>query len=243
MSRRPPVDKTLMDLLKQLKKFDKPAYFHFPVPKSVPGYHELIRTCDCERSWLTPAGPVCAEHPMDFSTMQAKIGRGQYRDLDAFQADLNKIINNCLFFNPVTSEYHQAALALRAVSESLMVVAADTLGGPTAAAAAAAPVVERGRERCAALSWCASASSLIMPVLRLQEARRLAVFVWHKAESLALEQSRGRCTAAGLSGWARGRTAAQEAAHRQGKPVPLRRRCCLCSRGAGCGRRRCPPVD
>lgn len=84
----PPVGE-LLAVLDKIAKIDARLIFAEPVPDDVPKYREIIK------------------EPMDLSTMQRKAKRGKYKSLDAFVADFNLMIRNCMTFNPDTTIFYK----------------------------------------------------------------------------------------------------------------------------------------
>ncbi|OAD52514.1 Peregrin [Eufriesea mexicana] len=77
-----PLESILRSLLEAIKMKDINDVFGQPVnTKEVPDYLEIV------------------SHPMDLSTMQAKIERQEYDTIGAFEADFNLMVNNCLAYN------------------------------------------------------------------------------------------------------------------------------------------------
>ncbi|KIJ49447.1 hypothetical protein M422DRAFT_161098 [Sphaerobolus stellatus SS14] len=60
----------------------------------VPDYYEVIKK------------------PMDFSTMEHKLERNLYSDIDSFLADAQLVFDNCLIYNPEQSVYAKHAMKL-----------------------------------------------------------------------------------------------------------------------------------
>ncbi|RLN44048.1 hypothetical protein BBO99_00002812 [Phytophthora kernoviae] len=84
----PPVDE-LLGVLDKIAKIDARLIFAEPVPDDVPKYRDIIKD------------------PMDLSTMGKKAKRGKYKTLDAFVADFNLMIRNCMTFNPDTTIFYK----------------------------------------------------------------------------------------------------------------------------------------
>jgi hypothetical protein len=84
----PPVEE-LLAVLDKITKTDARLIFAEPVPDDVPKYREIIKD------------------PMDLSTMRRKAKRGKYKTLDAFVADFNLMIRNCMTFNPDTTIFYK----------------------------------------------------------------------------------------------------------------------------------------
>ncbi|POM57477.1 Hypothetical protein PHPALM_38007, partial [Phytophthora palmivora] len=84
----PPVDE-LLTVLDKIAKIDARLIFAEPVPDDVPKYRDIIKD------------------PMDLSTMRRKAKRGKYKTLDAFVADFNLMIRNCMTFNPDTTIFYK----------------------------------------------------------------------------------------------------------------------------------------
>ncbi|OAD78555.1 hypothetical protein PHYBLDRAFT_130768 [Phycomyces blakesleeanus NRRL 1555(-)] len=71
-------------ITRELKKHRDAAPFLHPVDyvkMNVPDYPKVVR------------------HPMDLTTVDRKLSRGQYVDVDAFVADVRLVFNNCYKFN------------------------------------------------------------------------------------------------------------------------------------------------
>lgn len=53
-----------------------------------------------------------ADRSPDFSTMEHKLDRNVYTDVDSFLADANLVFDNCILYNPEGSIYAKGALKL-----------------------------------------------------------------------------------------------------------------------------------
>lgn len=53
------------------------------------------------------------KHPMDLSTMRLKLESFQYSDVDAFEADFNLMIHNCMAYNSKDTIFYRAAVKMR----------------------------------------------------------------------------------------------------------------------------------
>ncbi|KAF4039379.1 Cofactor of BRCA1 (COBRA1) [Phytophthora infestans] len=84
----PPVDE-LLAVLDKIAKIDARLIFAEPVPDDVPKYRDIIKD------------------PMDLSMMRRKAKRGKYKTLEAFVADFNLMIRNCMTFNPDTTIFYK----------------------------------------------------------------------------------------------------------------------------------------
>ncbi|KAG7386945.1 hypothetical protein PHYPSEUDO_014929 [Phytophthora pseudosyringae] len=84
----PPVEE-LLAVLDKIAKIDARLIFAEPVPDDVPKYRDIIKD------------------PMDLSAMRRKAKRGKYKTLDAFVADFNLMIRNCMTFNPDTTIFYK----------------------------------------------------------------------------------------------------------------------------------------
>ncbi|KAJ3797877.1 TATA-binding protein associated factor Taf2 [Lentinula aff. detonsa] len=78
-------EKRCREILKTLGKIPDSAIFLVPVDPvrdGCPTYFEEIK------------------HPMDFGTISAKLGRGEYNSMEGFRKDIELVFNNCRRFNP-----------------------------------------------------------------------------------------------------------------------------------------------
>ena len=83
----------------------------------------LLKTCGKQQwAWFfaQPVDPVALnlpdyfsiiKQPMDFSTIDQKLARGEYIWPKEFQADMELVFNNCTLYNPAGVPVHSAALA------------------------------------------------------------------------------------------------------------------------------------
>ncbi|RLN94327.1 hypothetical protein BBJ28_00024131, partial [Nothophytophthora sp. Chile5] len=85
----PPPVAELLAVLDKIAKLDARLIFADPVPDDVPKYRDIIK------------------EPMDLSTMRRKAKRSKYKTLDAFVADFNLMIRNCMTFNPDTTIFYK----------------------------------------------------------------------------------------------------------------------------------------
>lgn len=89
----------LLEKMKNLKKTKNTAPFLKPVDPvalGIPRYPEIVK------------------HPMDLTTMEAKLKDNQYGSVQAFVDDFNQIIENCRLFNGAAHPVTQSAMALEA---------------------------------------------------------------------------------------------------------------------------------
>ncbi|XP_031548780.1 cat eye syndrome critical region protein 2-like isoform X2 [Actinia tenebrosa] len=87
-------------VLDYLKKHNNAWPFLEPVDESyAPQYHEII------------------EHPMDLSTIEEKLDKGEYKTLDEFQNDMQLMFDNCDEYNGPDSMYTKMANTLKAAFE------------------------------------------------------------------------------------------------------------------------------
>lgn len=90
----------LMDLLRAR---DTGEIFIEPVDQSeVPDYGDVVT------------------HPMDLSTMRAKVDDFQYSSLDEFEADFYLMIENCLAYNAKDTVFYRAALKMKEQGGTLL---------------------------------------------------------------------------------------------------------------------------
>ncbi|KAJ2079734.1 hypothetical protein H4R24_003576 [Coemansia sp. RSA 988] len=59
-------------------------------------------------------------HPMDFATVRQKLLDSDYRDVDAFAADLLLVLNNCMTYNTPGTYYYQLAARVKRHVDRLM---------------------------------------------------------------------------------------------------------------------------
>ncbi|XP_078042411.1 bromodomain-containing protein 140 [Augochlora pura] len=91
-----PLESILGTLLEAIKAKDVNDVFGQPVnTKEVPDYLEIV------------------SHPMDLSTMQAKIERQEYDTIGAFEADFNLMVNNCLAYNRKDTMFYRAGIKMK----------------------------------------------------------------------------------------------------------------------------------
>ncbi|KAK2582582.1 hypothetical protein KPH14_004870 [Odynerus spinipes] len=91
-----PLESILLTLLEAIKLRDINDVFGQPVnTKEVPDYLDIVT------------------HPMDLSTMQAKIERQEYDTIGAFEADFNLMVNNCLAYNRKDTMFYRAGLKMK----------------------------------------------------------------------------------------------------------------------------------
>ncbi|TFK44364.1 Bromodomain-containing protein [Crucibulum laeve] len=78
--------------LRDLKVYSQSWPFLTPVNgEDVPDYYDVVK------------------NPMDFSTMEDKLGAKRYDSVEAFAADVQLIIDNCRLYNPETTIYTKCA--------------------------------------------------------------------------------------------------------------------------------------
>lgn len=75
--------------------------FAEPVPKSVEGYHKIIKK------------------PMDFSTMKEKVLSGQYSSLSSFMSDARLLCINSLVYNPPGTIYSVTAEEIQSILDDM----------------------------------------------------------------------------------------------------------------------------
>ncbi|KAG9443334.1 hypothetical protein H6P81_014674 [Aristolochia fimbriata] len=92
----PPDKRVLEFIIDMLQKNDKERIFSEPVnPAEVEHYYEIIK------------------HPMDLSTMRAKLHEGKYETLEQFERDIFLLTENVLMFNDNNTIYYQEACDMR----------------------------------------------------------------------------------------------------------------------------------
>ncbi|XP_033332606.1 bromodomain-containing protein 140 [Megalopta genalis] len=91
-----PLESILRTLLEAIKAKDVNDVFGQPVnTKEVPDYLEIV------------------SHPMDLSTIQAKIERQEYDTIGAFEGDFNLMVNNCLAYNRKDTMFYRAGIKMK----------------------------------------------------------------------------------------------------------------------------------
>lgn len=93
MKNEAPVSKKkLDDAIGKLQKLDKTYIFAMPVTEDIaPGYFSVVT------------------HPMDFSTLRAKVKNNDYPHFHPFCVDVETMYRNALQYNPPATEIHQIA--------------------------------------------------------------------------------------------------------------------------------------
>eukprot|EP00126_Sphaerothecum_destruens_P001237 Sdes_comp13661_c0_seq1m3257 len=87
--------KILNKLHPQLVAKDEYMFFALPVDNTIaPGYDNII------------------SHPMDFSTMSAKIQEEEYQNLSEYRADYERMLDNAMIYNSPDTIYHKVAKKL-----------------------------------------------------------------------------------------------------------------------------------
>ncbi|EZA60271.1 hypothetical protein DMN91_010538 [Ooceraea biroi] len=98
-----PLESILRTLLEAIKAKDVNDVFGQPVnTKEVPDYLEIV------------------SHPMDLSTMQAKLEKQEYETIAAFQADFNLMVNNCLAYNRKDTMFYRAGMKMKEQGSALI---------------------------------------------------------------------------------------------------------------------------
>lgn len=98
-----PRDVLLRRLLAQLRELDPTDIFAQPVNLSeVPDYLNYI------------------QKPMDFWTMEQKLKRHEYSNLEEFEADFHLIVDNCMTYNSRDTLYYKAAVKMREQGNSVI---------------------------------------------------------------------------------------------------------------------------
>lgn len=101
---------SLKALLLILKSKDKDEVFHWPVDTNYVKDYLLY-----------------VKNPMDFSTMDKKINRGDYKSLRDFVMDFNLIITNCESYNDPETIYYKTAQKLRVEAVPLIESTGDQI--------------------------------------------------------------------------------------------------------------------
>ena len=73
-----------------------------PVALNIPTYHKIIKK------------------PMDLSTIQKKLGEGQYENAKEFEVDMRLMFSNCYKFNPETDKVHILGKDYEAVFDEIL---------------------------------------------------------------------------------------------------------------------------
>ncbi|KAL0275675.1 UNVERIFIED_CONTAM: hypothetical protein PYX00_003463 [Menopon gallinae] len=81
---------------------------------------ELISAKDINAIFMEPVDQTevpdyadVVKHPMDLSTMKAKIDNLEYRSIDDLESDFNLMISNCLAYNAKDTIFYRAGLRMR----------------------------------------------------------------------------------------------------------------------------------
>lgn len=91
-----PLSVLLRRLLRSLGDWDSAQIFAQPVDlNEVPDYLNYI------------------DKPMDFWTMEQKLRRHEYANLDQFEADFRLVVDNCTTYNSKDTLYYRAAVKMR----------------------------------------------------------------------------------------------------------------------------------
>ncbi|XP_012280063.1 peregrin isoform X2 [Orussus abietinus] len=91
-----PLESVLRTLLEAIKARDSNNVFGQPVDtKEVPDYLDIVT------------------HPMDLSTMEAKLERQEYDTLASFEEDFNLMVSNCLAYNRKDTMFYRAGVRMR----------------------------------------------------------------------------------------------------------------------------------
>ncbi|XP_046465542.1 bromodomain-containing protein homolog [Neodiprion pinetum] len=91
-----PLESILRSLLEGIKARDTNDVFGQPVDTDqVTDYLEIV------------------SHPMDLSTMQAKLEKQEYDSIGAFEADFNLMVSNCLAYNRKDTMFYRAGVRMR----------------------------------------------------------------------------------------------------------------------------------
>ncbi|KAM0731850.1 Bromodomain-containing protein-like protein [Formica fusca] len=91
-----PLESVLRTLLEAIKAKDVNDVFGQPVnTKEVPDYLEIV------------------SHPMDLSTMQAKLEKQEYDSIAAFETDFNLMVSNCLAYNRKDTMFYRAGIKMK----------------------------------------------------------------------------------------------------------------------------------
>ncbi|BDA45471.1 probable Bromodomain-containing protein 9 at N-terminal half [Coccomyxa sp. Obi] len=93
-------------IIQRMQKKDTHGYFRDPVTDELaPGYSAVIK------------------RPMDFKTMTARFEKGEYKDWDTLQEDLETIFKNAMTFNLPVTPYHKKAKILLSEGRQMMALA------------------------------------------------------------------------------------------------------------------------
>uniref|UniRef100_A0A1B6EAI8 Peregrin n=1 Tax=Clastoptera arizonana TaxID=38151 RepID=A0A1B6EAI8_9HEMI len=101
-----PLNSFLRGLVDLLRARDTGEIFIEPVDETeVPDYRDVVK------------------HPMDLSTMRAKVDSYQYLNLDEFEEDFHLMIDNCLAYNAKDTVFYRAAVKMRDQGGALLLQA------------------------------------------------------------------------------------------------------------------------
>ncbi|KAK7020204.1 hypothetical protein VNI00_017817 [Paramarasmius palmivorus] len=96
-------EKTLRLAFERIVMLDRNEYFKNPVNRAdVPDYFDIIKK------------------PMCWTTIDEKLDKHQYWDVDEFKSDIHLVIENALLYNKSGSAYHKAAVRLQTASQPIL---------------------------------------------------------------------------------------------------------------------------
>lgn len=97
-----PYHGVLRGVLDRIIALDRSSLFLYPVSQQkVPDYYEVI------------------SHPMDWTTIAAKVDELRYTNIEDFKADINLVIDNAMLYNKIDTHYHRTASRIRIVAEPI----------------------------------------------------------------------------------------------------------------------------
>lgn len=97
-----PYHNVLRKTLERISGLDRTSLFLHPVsPQKVPDYYDIIK------------------HPMDWTTIAAKVDDYRYESVSEFIADVNLVLNNAMLYNKSDTLYHRTAARIKKLSEPI----------------------------------------------------------------------------------------------------------------------------
>lgn len=96
-------EKPAKRIINNLWKQEGAWLFHFPVDV---------------KAWKIEDYYTIIKDPMDFTTIKGKLSNNEYKSVDEFVVDVNKVFNNCIIYNGESNQYSQTAKKMRKEFES-----------------------------------------------------------------------------------------------------------------------------
>lgn len=97
-----PYHDVLRKTLERVSGLDRTSLFLHPVsPQKVPDYYDVIK------------------HPMDWTSIAAKVDDYRYESMSKFIADVHLVLDNAMLYNKSDTLYHRTAARIKKLSESI----------------------------------------------------------------------------------------------------------------------------